>query len=115
MINEAREAVFMKLGGPLDYEEFREDLRQIAAEKEHLLREFKTQQLWTPEFGEKKVIGKVDYDFSVPHSIFSKDVIFGKEDEKEPKVSFQKPNYYQNIKSEPKYMIDFDLESLNQK
>eukprot|EP00350_Pseudokeronopsis_sp_OXSARD2_P002391 CAMPEP_0170564254 /NCGR_PEP_ID=MMETSP0211-20121228/71838_1 /TAXON_ID=311385 /ORGANISM="Pseudokeronopsis sp., Strain OXSARD2" /LENGTH=55 /DNA_ID=CAMNT_0010883491 /DNA_START=55 /DNA_END=219 /DNA_ORIENTATION=- len=55
MINEAREAVFMKLGGPLDYEEFREDLRQIAAEKEHLLREFKTQQLWTPEFGEKKV------------------------------------------------------------
>jgi len=42
-VSQAREAVQYKLGGPFDYDEFREELRLMMTEKDMLFNEFKSQ------------------------------------------------------------------------
>ena len=59
-----RELVLERLGGAFDYSQYSEDLRAIKVEKEQLKRQFKTQQLFAPDF-ENEVQTKAFYDFGV--------------------------------------------------
>lgn len=63
--NKTRDLITERLGGPFDYSQYAEDLRQIKVQRDQLVRQFKREQLWAPElkkddFGGKKAL----YDFS---------------------------------------------------
>lgn len=68
-------------------------------------REFKAGALVPPEFKDKVFKKMPDYDFSTP-SIFTKDP---KDDDffKE-RVSYQRPDSYSQIQTEPKYFLDYE-------
>ena len=96
-----REAVQQRLGGYFDYNQFSEELRSVMAEKDQLEREFRAGALKLPEFKEK-TFGKVaDYDFSV----FAKEPPFYVGE----RQSFKKPESYEQIGTEPKYYLDYEV------
>lgn len=82
-----------------------------------LKRQFKTEQLWPPEFKDK-AYHPIEYDFSMPQidqSIFSKDIIWGGSKPGANNVNVspsKKPKNLSGIDTEPKFMLDFDPREL---
>ena len=93
-----RQLVIERLGGPFDYTQYDEDLRQLRVEREQLKRQFKQDRLLPPDFGENDFKGKAFYDFSVspmPDS-FEQKLKRGYEG---TTVSYEKPAYVDELKS----------------
>ncbi len=98
-INHTREVVVARLGGPFDYTQFSEDLRNLMQDKEALERQFKLEALQPPDFGNKGP-RVPDYDFS--SSIFTKDLFSGgqtgaRQNPYEEKMTTVRPAYLDQI------------------
>lgn len=63
--NRTRELIIERLGGPFDYNQFQEDIRQIKVQKEQLKREFRRNALRMPDMTSEDFGGKkAYYDYS---------------------------------------------------
>lgn len=121
-----REAIMDRLGGTFDYTQYQADLKDITADIGDIQRQFHI-DAETGSAPSKFESSKVPpFKFELPvqdgglpnQSIFTVDPIFGNKNNKAknkgrtPGVTFEKPDDYRNIKTQPKHLLSCDPREL---
>lgn len=117
-----RALIIERLGGPCDYNQFTEDIRQLKVKRDQANRQFKREQLWAPEFNKDDFGGrKAFYDFSTrpiidqPSAQPQNDQLSSQQLQASPptKVSHNKPEHLKTLKTQPpQFMLNQPFENI---